>query len=53
MEPHKSPAPNTYKAHSYWKMDAQESIFQNAGAASIGRDKTDILNKKYNMREKD
>ena len=44
MEPHKAPGPGVYKPRSYWKMDAKESIFQNAGAASIGRDKTDILN---------
>ena len=33
-------------------MDAQESIFQNAGVASFTKDKTDILNQKYNLREK-
>ena len=44
MATHKAPGPNVYKPNSYWKMDASESIFKNAGSASIGRDKTDILN---------
>ena len=33
-------------------MDAKESIFKNSAAAVFGRNKTDILNEKYNLREK-
>ena len=32
-------------------MDAKESIFKNSAAAVFGRNKTDILNEKYNLRE--
>lgn len=50
--PAKSPSPNHYTPKSYWKMDAQESIFKNNGAAVFARDKTDILKQKYHIREK-
>lgn len=43
---HKGPSPSYYQPKSYWKMDAQESIFRNSGAAIFGRDKTDILYQK-------
>ena len=41
-----------YTPRNYWKMDAKESIFRNSGAAVFGRDKTDILREKYQLRER-
>ena len=51
-QPQKGPAPGHYQPKTYWKMDAQESIFRNSGAAIFGRDKTDILYQKQYLREK-
>ena len=50
--PHRAPAANNYSPKNYWKMDAQESIFKNAGGAVFGRDKSDILKEKYGIKEK-
>lgn len=33
-------------------MDAKESVFKNSGAAIFGKDRSDILYKKYNLKEK-
>jgi len=42
-----------YSKKSYWELDAKESIFRNSGAAIFNRDeKTDILNQKWNKRER-
>ena len=38
--------------NTYWRLDAKESIFKNSAGAVIGRNKTDILTEKYNLREK-
>ena len=46
----RSPGP-IYKPNNYWALDAKESIFKNSAGAVIGRQKTDILNQKYGLKE--